>query len=120
MEINDKGLEGRASGENAVNKLTELAIQRNVEREKTRRLVVVLAGIQSALLMITMILIMIIDPYKLTEITLALFGAGFAMLTMVQIGITQFYLRAPGIEVDARAVQKAMHIFEEDRARKND
>ena len=97
MQISDGEFEGMASGQNAVDHLTELSISRMKEQEKTKRVLI----ISEVILVMFSIVIMLYGPEGKENISY-IFGAILLVLALGAIGAQRFVFKIFGISVDTR------------------
>jgi hypothetical protein len=100
MELRDDDFEARASGNNAVNNLTGLASERIREKEKTKRLLIIV----DFLLVALALLILIFTPPE-KETLGYIIGAALLILALGAIGARNFVFEMFGISVDTRNEQ---------------
>jgi hypothetical protein len=98
MNVDDGQFSGRASGQSAVDALTQIAL----ERERTRRLLIGAA----CLFFVVAALVMVFAPPEKQTLGYAL-GAVMVVVALGAIGASQFHFKLPGISVQTTTVRSA-------------
>jgi hypothetical protein len=94
MRISDKDFSGSVVGKDAVDALKEITLKRITEKEKTRRLLIII----TAILVIFAASIMVFGPEQ-KQGTNTIIGVVLLVLALGSIGASQFVLKAAGWEI---------------------
>ncbi len=97
MELKEDDFEGKASGSNAVNNLKDLATARLIEKEKTKRLLII---VDFMLVVLALLILILAPPEK--ETLGYIIGAALLILALGAIGARKFVFKMFGISVDTR------------------
>jgi hypothetical protein len=97
MDIQDKDFNVRCVGEKAVESATQITLRRIAEKEKTRRLLIII----SAILVIVAALIMAYVPEQ-RQATNMIIGIVLLVFAMGSIGASQFVIKGGGFEVSTQ------------------
>jgi hypothetical protein len=97
MEINDGRFMGRATGE-AVDLLAKVLF----ERERTKRLLI---GAACLFFVVAAVVVIFAPPAK--QGLAYVLGAALVIMALGAIGVAQFKLKTPGVEVETEGVSSA-------------
>lgn len=97
MEVKDKDFSVKSVGEKAVESNTQITLRRIAEKEKTRRLLIII----SAFMVIIAALIMVYGPDERQGANMII-GIVLLVFAMGSIGASQFVIKGGGFEVGTK------------------
>ena len=100
MQVNHEGFSASVSGQEAVKALSDIMLTRIKEKEKTKRLLIVVTFI----LLVFAAFIPLFTPEG-KEINSYVTSAALIIMALGAIGATRFSIKAPGVEVESEVQQ---------------
>lgn len=108
MEVKDKEFNVKSVGKKAVESATQITLRRIAEKEKTRRLLIII----SAFMVIIAALIFVFGPEERQGANMII-GIVLLVFAMGSIGASQFVIKGGGFEVSTKEVENLTNKVED-------